>query len=136
MCAFSLFLLRSSQPDEETNESKVLDQYALPFGAIQAVYAWDRVAAAITHIVRYFAVAPCSRYVDDLFGVTWSHGHGFMTDFIKWLVMKLGFRLAEDKTPPASEVMVILGKHLKIWTELATKKSEPPMFTNRPQCSQ
>ena len=107
-------LMRVMVYDPETNESKVLDQYALPFGAIQAVYAWDRVAAAITHIVRYFAVAPCSRYVDDLFGVTWSHGHEFMTDFVKWLVMKLGFRLAEDKTPPASEVMVILGVRVEV----------------------
>ena len=42
-------------------------QYAMPFGAVAAVYAWDRVWAAITAILRAYLGLPDLRFVDDLF---------------------------------------------------------------------
>ena len=53
---------------------KVFDQIYIsmhascPFGAVASVHAWERVGAAITHIVKKFLKIALLRYVDDLFG--------------------------------------------------------------------
>ena len=45
----------------------VSEHYACPFGAIASVHAWERVGAALTHIIRDFLKIALSRYVDDMF---------------------------------------------------------------------
>jgi hypothetical protein len=47
-------------------------QWAMPFGAIAAVYAWDRVGEAVVAILRRGLALPVSRYVDDLFWPDWA----------------------------------------------------------------
>ena len=42
-------------------------QLAMPFGAVAAVYAWNRLAAAVVRIIEYVLLVPVGRYVDDLF---------------------------------------------------------------------
>ena len=39
-----------------------------PFGAVASVHAWERIGAAITHIVINFFKIALLRYVDDLCG--------------------------------------------------------------------
>ena len=53
--------------DPESGRAYVAHQKAMPFGAIASVYAWDRVGAAVTAILRHFLGAAVLRYVDDLF---------------------------------------------------------------------
>ena len=38
--------------DPSSGDFHVAEQWAMPFGAIGAVYAWDRVASAVTSILR------------------------------------------------------------------------------------
>ena len=53
----------------ESLEIWITDQLAMPFGALAAVYAWDRLGAAIQHIIQGGLLIPILRYVDDLFTV-------------------------------------------------------------------
>merc|ERR1712023_492777 len=81
----------------------------MPFGAVAAVYAWDRVGGALQHILQQMFLLPASRYVDDLFwcdfSSTASHGRALALQVID----TLGFTLAIDKTPPPSASQDILG---------------------------
>ena len=45
----------------------VAGHLAMPFGAASAVFAWDRVGAAIAKIARVILKIPLLRYVDDMF---------------------------------------------------------------------
>ena len=47
----------------------VAGHLAMPFGAASAVFAWDRVGAAIAKIARVILKIPLLRYVDDVFSV-------------------------------------------------------------------
>ena len=85
------------------------DQYAMPFGAVSAVYAWDRLGGALTAILQHFLVLPCSRYVDDLFWADYSDSSESGRSSALELVSLLGFTLAEDKTPPAALTQDVLG---------------------------
>ena len=42
-------------------------QWVMPFGAVSAVYAWDRLGGAVSRILRKLLLLPLDRYVDDLF---------------------------------------------------------------------
>ena len=53
----------------ESAEVWIGTQNAMPFGAVAAVYAWDRMGAAVTAILRRLFCFPVLRYVDDLFSV-------------------------------------------------------------------
>eukprot|EP00972_Heterocapsa_arctica_P112063 16429700-Heterocapsa_arctica.AAC.1 len=44
----------------------------MPFGAVAAVYAWDRLGEAFNAILRKVFLFPASRYVDDLFVPVWA----------------------------------------------------------------
>ena len=41
--------------------------WAMPFGALASVYAWDRLGAFAQHILITWLLLPAARYVDDLF---------------------------------------------------------------------
>ena len=45
----------------------VAQHFALPFGAVASVHAWERVGEAIARIARVILKLPVCRYVDDYF---------------------------------------------------------------------
>ena len=61
-------------------------QHAMPFGSVAAVYAWDRLAHAIVHILVTLLRVPIIRYVDDLFGVCFQHQAERVRQYIMELV--------------------------------------------------
>ena len=101
---FSRVLLKDENGNLVTSE-----QYAMPFGAVSAVYAWDRLGGALAAILQHFLVIPCSRYVDDLFWADYSASSEFGRTSALELVSLLGFTLAKDKTPPAASSQDVLG---------------------------
>ena len=97
-------------------------QYAMPFGAVGAVYAWDRVADLITFILSVLLLLPLSRFVDDLFCCVPREGAGQCRLWMKEIVRLLGFVLDDEKTPMPSSVQVILGVEIKFCCVLRRKK--------------
>ena len=93
---------------------KQAQQYAMPFGSIGAVYAWDRVAHALTFLVRRVLLLPACRYVDDLFGVCYDEEVGFVRDSLLKLITMLGFKMEEKKTPIPASIQVVLGIQLEV----------------------
>ena len=81
----------------------------MPFGAVSAVYAWDRLGGALAAILQHFLIIPCSRYVDDLFWADFSASAADGCLHAPRLVSLLGFTLAPDKTPPAAQTQDVLG---------------------------
>ena len=98
----------------ETGEIEFAIHKAMPFGAIAAVYGWDRLAHAITYLIRKILITPAIRYVDDLFGVMFKRDLEKFQSMLLELVTKLGFTLEEEKTPIPSKESVVLGIELKI----------------------
>ncbi len=84
-------------------------QFAMPFGAVGAVYAWDRVGAAISAILRDYFLVPVVRYVDDLFWAETEMSADSCRTLVLEVVSLLGFTLEPSKTPLASESLDILG---------------------------
>ncbi len=84
-------------------------QFAMPFGAVGAVYAWDRVGAAISAILRDYFLVPVVRYVDDLFLAETEASADSYRSLVLEVVSLLGFTLEPSKTPPASTSLDILG---------------------------
>ena len=93
-------------------------QCAMPFGAVAAVYAWDRVGAAVTAILRVYLGLPVLRFVDDFF---WYIIDGREPSLAQRtfarearqnvldVVGALGFGLDPAKTPDPAALMAILG---------------------------
>ena len=88
-------------------------QYAMPFGAVGAVYAWDRVADLITTILSILLLLPLSRFVDDIFCCIPREGAAQCRLWMKEIVYLLGFVLDEDKTPLPSSIQTILGVEVR-----------------------
>ena len=86
----------------------VVQQRAMPFGALAAVYGWDRVGAAITAILRSLGL-PVLRYVDDLFLAVPAHVGDIARRILEEVVAQLGWHLASEKTEGPVKDMVILG---------------------------
>ena len=87
---------------------------AMPFGAVAAVYAWDRLGGAIQAILQRMFLIPCSRYVDDLFWADFSDCSDQGRQMALDVVSHLGFTLAVDKTPPASDCQEVLGIQIRL----------------------
>ena len=100
--------------DPESGKTREATQWAMPFGAVAAVYAWDRVGEAITAIVSELLLIPLSRYVDDIFGPLFGTGAREARSLMVELVSLLGFVLEESKTPQPASEQVILGTNLSI----------------------
>ena len=96
-------------PDPASGQLYVALQLAMPFGAIGAVYAWDRLASLVTAILRRLFSLPVIRYVDDLFllfpAAAASEARGVLVE----VVTLLGLVLDPVKTPEASPSEVVLG---------------------------
>ncbi len=101
---FSHILIRGA-----SGELLVSEQFAMPFGAVGAVYAWDRLGSAITAILIDHLLVPCIRYVDDLFWVDFEETSLECREMVMEIVGLLGFTLEPDKTPLPSDSLDILG---------------------------
>jgi hypothetical protein len=95
--------------DPDTGRVSVSSQWAMPFGAVSAVYAWDRLGEALTAILRKIFLFPASRYVDDLFMPVWASIASESRSILLEVVGIFGAVLSPDKTPPPSAEMPVLG---------------------------
>ena len=84
-------------------------QFAMPFGAVGAVYSWDLVGEAVVYILRNGFGLPVLRYVDDLFLIVYADLGDHCRSLLIAVVSALGFVLAPDKTPLPSPSQVVLG---------------------------
>ena len=89
-------------------------QFAMPFGAVSAVYAWDRVGEAIVAILRRSFLLPVDRYVDDLFWIDWEPISSESRALLLELVHLIGFTLDPEKSDIPAPKMDILGAHVSI----------------------
>jgi len=94
--------------DTDTKRWVTIKQWALPFGAIAAVYGWERVGAAITQVLRSMGL-PVLRYVDDLFLAVPVEAADAARYALVTVVAALGWTLEPSKTLGPVETMVILG---------------------------
>ena len=84
-------------------------QLAMPFGAVAAVYAWDRLGGALTFLLQQILLLPTARYVDDLFWVDFSGCAEDTSGMALELVSLLGLTLEPGKTPPPASCLDVLG---------------------------
>lgn len=98
--------------DTDNHQRVTVEQLAHPFGAVGAVYAWERVGVAIVAILRSLGL-PVLRYVDDLLAVVPEGAGAAAKQGIEDVVTALGFRLAPYKTDGPASQMVILGIRLE-----------------------
>jgi hypothetical protein len=73
------------------------------------VYAWDRVGAAVSAILRDYFMIPVVRYVDDLFWAETEESATSCRQLVLDIVSLLGFTLEPSKTPEPSTSLDILG---------------------------
>ena len=108
----------------QTKQFFLSKQYAMPFGAVGAVYARDRVSDLLTTILSVLLLLPLSRFVDDLFCCVPREGAAQCRLWMKEIVPQLGFVLDEEKTPFPSSVQTILGVEVRfVSVERRKKKS-------------
>ena len=88
---------------------RVSTSWAMPFGAVGAVYAWDRVGSAVAAILRSFFLVPVSRYVDDLFWAEQSETSQEARELVIEAIHLLGLTVEVSKTPSPSKCQDILG---------------------------
>ncbi|MCP3938524.1 MAG: hypothetical protein GY708_24520, partial [Actinomycetia bacterium] len=77
-------------------------QWAMPFGAVAAVYAWDRLAALFTSVACRALGVAVNRYVDDLFFVDFAYSAVATRSRLFRVASWFGLALALDKTPEPS----------------------------------
>ena len=87
----------------------------MPFGAVAAVYAWDRVGSALTEILRQGMLLPVDRYVDDLFWPDWATISSDTRALVLLLMDHIGFRLDPEKTATPADSMDLLGINQSIY---------------------
>ena len=82
---------------------------ALPFGALGAVYGYNRAARALVHIARTLLHIPVDSYYDDFWGVEDGLTAQSSFEAFKELNVLLGFDLKEEKEQAPSTTGEILG---------------------------
>ena len=93
---------------------KVTTSWAMPFGAVGAVYAWDRLGSAVAAVLRSFFLVPVSRYVDDLFWAESSDTAHESRDLVMEVVHELGLTIEVSKTPMPAKSQDILGVRVEV----------------------
>ena len=84
-------------------------QYAMPFGAVGAVYARDGLAECVAVILARLFHIPVIRYVDDLFLVVPEGLEGIIHSALHLCVALLGLTLDPVKSPLPDVQAIILG---------------------------
>ena len=100
--------------DTFSNEFLQSVHYCMPFGAIAAVYAWDRLAEAVQWAIASTILLPVSRYVDDLFSPTFLKYKEEIQSFFIEFGQLVGIIIDPKKTPIPSEEETILGVTVKL----------------------
>ena len=95
--------------DPSDGSLHVAHQWAMPFGAIGAVYAWDRLGSVVTQILARLFWLPMLRYVDDLFTVVPATLGPAAFDLLHHVVATLGLVLDPAKSPPPAPSGTVLG---------------------------
>lgn len=108
-----------------TGEVLVTSQRAMPFGAVSAVYAWDRLGEALTAILREVFLFPASRYVDDLFMPTWASTSSSSRNILLQVIEIFGAVLSPEKTPAPSRSMPVLGVLVSLESGEVSLQIEP-----------
>ena len=103
----------------------VSTQWAMPFGAVASVYAWDRLGAALAAILQHFLLIPCARYVDDLFWADFEASASAGRQAALDLISLLGFTLEESKTPAPSQCQNVLGIQITLLQQESAMKFSP-----------
>ena len=87
---------------------------AMPFGAVSAVHAWERIGALLCHIACRLLRLTVFRYVDDYFGcerpAVLQHGLGCLVRLLRVL---LGASAVADNKVACGKSLVLLGIHVK-----------------------
>ena len=99
---------------EEFHRLMLATQHAMPFGAVAAVYAWDRLADAIVHVLMVTLCLPIVRYVDGLFGVCFRSQAERVRRCIVELVSTCGFAIELEKPPRSASCQIVLGIQIEI----------------------
>ena len=107
---YARVLLKNIQSGEVVEST----HYSCPFGAVGSVYAWDRLAEALVHVLSHFLGIPISRFVDDLFGAIFAEHSAEIRDAMLEICELLGIILDPEKSPDPDESQVILGVLVKI----------------------
>ena len=107
---FSVIAVR----DPHLRRVRLSRQFAMPFGAVGAVYAWDRLAELVVEVLRREFDLPVARYVDDIFFVDFAGTAGEARDIILRVVDAFGLCLEVKKTPLPSVEMVVLGVRVRL----------------------
>ena len=107
---YARVLLKNIQSGEVVEST----HYSCPFGAVGSVYAWDRLAEALVHLLSHFLGIPISRFVDDLFGAIFAEHSAEIRDAMLEICELLGIILDPEKSPDPDESQVILGVLVKI----------------------
>ena len=89
-------------------------QWAMPFGAVSSVYAWDRLGAAMAQIIRSVLHLGTSRYVDDLFWPDFETIALETSHMVVRLMWLCGLILDVEKTPDPASPMDILGVSIEL----------------------
>ena len=99
---------------EDLGKLVMSTQFAMPFGSVAAVYAWDRLADALVHVLTSALRVPIIRYVDDLFGVCFAYEAARLREYIIELVTMCGFAVEPEKTPLPASIQTVLGVNLEL----------------------
>ena len=81
----------------------------MPFGAVGAVYSWDRVGFVLTFILSVLLLVPFSRFVDDIFAIVPEEDAFNVRLQMLEVSRLLGFVLELEKTPLPAPLQVVLG---------------------------
>ena len=113
ICCFAIVLDFGplSSPDSMLTFSRGV---AVAAGALGAVFAWDRIAAAVCAILRRWFYVPVIRYVDDIFFIIDADCAAFVRELVIEIVTLCGLVLDPDKTPFASSSAILLGVQVDV----------------------
>ena len=110
--------------DPDTGEVPASSQWAMPYAAVSAVYAWDRLVEALTAILRRVFLFPASRYVDDLFMPAWASISEESRGILLEVVDVLEAVLSPAKTLPPAPEMPVLGVFISVGKSMITMTIE------------
>ena len=100
--------------DPQSGKHHRSGQLAMPFGAVAAVYAWDRLGSAAQALAQHYLLLPVSRYVDDLFWIDHFISADSSRAALLELFTMLGLVLDVSKTPSPEDLMLLLGVRVSI----------------------
>ena len=91
----------------------VTGHLAMMFGALAAVFGWDRVGAALAHLARKLLRIATLRYVDDFFGpCAPAAKEHTMASLARLVRVLLGPRAISDRKLECGDALEILGLHV------------------------